>query len=272
MNYLINADDFGFTRGFNQAISEAWLKGALNSTSIMVNMPYASDAIACAKRCHGLKTGLHLCLCDGTACSSPSEIPLLVDANGKFKNGFSGLLLLSFLQPKALAKQVRLETRRQIEKLRDSGLEIAHLDSHRHVHMIPLIFRIVADTATEFQIPRVRVVNESLFATIKQTRQFGFLWDGGLVKHLLLTSFARWNAYPTTVYFYSILFTGKVFRERLVGLFAPRAFHTIEVNVHPCVPDVDRQDGVTDSYQLSPNRVREWQAIMDPALFPGLKK
>lgn len=43
---IFNADDFGISRGVNQAISEAARDGILNSASVMVNQKYAAEAVA----------------------------------------------------------------------------------------------------------------------------------------------------------------------------------------------------------------------------------
>jgi predicted glycoside hydrolase/deacetylase ChbG (UPF0249 family) len=47
LKYLImNADDFGYTRGVNQGIIEAHLHGMVLSTSLMVNMSLSAEAVA----------------------------------------------------------------------------------------------------------------------------------------------------------------------------------------------------------------------------------
>ena len=45
MEYIINADDFGRTDTVNIAIVEGFKNGCLNSTTIMVNMPYFEEAV-----------------------------------------------------------------------------------------------------------------------------------------------------------------------------------------------------------------------------------
>lgn len=50
MKLIINADDFGRTRGINYGIVEAIKNGVLSSTTIMMNMPYAEHAINLAKK------------------------------------------------------------------------------------------------------------------------------------------------------------------------------------------------------------------------------
>ena len=44
MKIIINADDFGMTKSVNEAIIELLSIGSISSTSVMVNMEYASEA------------------------------------------------------------------------------------------------------------------------------------------------------------------------------------------------------------------------------------
>ena len=57
MKLIVNADDFGRTRGINYGIVECMKNGILTSTTIMMNMPYAEHAVKLAK-----KEGIHTAL------------------------------------------------------------------------------------------------------------------------------------------------------------------------------------------------------------------
>lgn len=46
MKLIINADDFGLSKGINKGIIEAYQAGLISSTTIMINMPYAEEAIS----------------------------------------------------------------------------------------------------------------------------------------------------------------------------------------------------------------------------------
>ncbi len=45
---ILNADDFGLTRGINRAIAELHAAGALTSATLMANGPAFDDAVAIA--------------------------------------------------------------------------------------------------------------------------------------------------------------------------------------------------------------------------------
>lgn len=47
---IVNADDFGKTHTINLAIAECFNKGLITNTTIMVNMPFADEAVEIAKQ------------------------------------------------------------------------------------------------------------------------------------------------------------------------------------------------------------------------------
>ncbi len=262
---IFNADDFGMTLGVNRAIAKAYHEGILNSTSIMINLDCVDDALELKKDMPDLDVGLHLNLTNQYAVSVPENIPLLVDEKGKFKHGFVNLLLLSFLHPKELARQVELETRAQLDKAVKLGIKLSHIDSHRHIHHIPLIFKVVKKLAEEYHIPRIRVVNENIFNTLKYNDDKSYLHDGGLIKYLVLRSLAFWNNYPTDTYFYSILYTCKLSKQRFKNLEIPKKYKAVEVGIHPAMPEIDKEhrEYVFDENVLSPWREVELATLLD---------
>ena len=266
---IVNADDFGATAGMTAAIAQAHDEGVVNSTSLMVTMPFVAEAVAMAKERPALKVGLHLNLTNCSPAAPVKDIALLVDENGRFKNGFLNLLLLSFFRPKALRAQIETEAKAQLEMMKKTGLPVSHIDSHRHVHMIPLIFKIVEKLAADNGIDRVRVVNENILNTMACNKgDFSFLFDGGIVKYAVLRALAFWNARKTDTYFYSILYTGKLFKKRFRHLKIPKKYAKIEIGIHPGRPDIERQhpEGVYDPYVLSENRSGELETVLDTTL------
>lgn len=61
MKVIMNADDFGFSKGVNWAILEGFQQGILTSTSLMVNMPGFDHAVSLMKQYPDLlHVGIHL--------------------------------------------------------------------------------------------------------------------------------------------------------------------------------------------------------------------
>ena len=266
---IFNADDFGATRGINQAVAKAYHEGILNSTSIMISLDFVAEALELAQKMPNLDIGLHLNLTNERAVSNPKDIPLLADEKGRFKHGFVNLLLLSIFRFRQFRREVELETRAQIEKAQKYGIKLSHIDSHRHIHHIPLIFGVVKKLAREYQIPRIRVVNENIFNTLKSNQDKSYLKDGGLIKYLVLRSLALWNRiwfrHKTDTYFYSILYTCKLSRERFKNLRVPQGYKAIEVGIHPAMPEIDEKykSELFDLNVLSPWRSKELETLLD---------
>ena len=89
---ILNADDLGYSPDVNWAILHAASIGTLTAASLMVNMPFAEDAVMSVRESlPNFSLGLHFCLTSGRAVAPQEKIPLLVDSNGCFRHGFLGL-------------------------------------------------------------------------------------------------------------------------------------------------------------------------------------
>lgn len=265
---IVNADDFGITPGVNQAIVKGHQEGIINSTSLMINLPYTDEAIRLVPSLKNLKIGLHLNLTNEVPVSDSNKIPLLTGENGKFKNGFLSLLLLSLFKPDALEPQLKIEIEAQINKAIKSGIALQHIDGHRHVQSIPLVFKIVKQLAVQYNIPRIRVINENIFYTWKQNKDLSWLFNGNLIKYIVLKILKQINRFDTNVYFYSILYTGKLFKNRVKQLDIPPEYTAVELNFHPSIVEIDKQNSsyIFDEDVLSANRAGEMETVMDKSV------
>lgn len=262
---IFNADDFGISKGVNAAIVKAHREGILNSASLMINQKYADEAVKLAKEMPELEIGLHVNLTNEYPAAPAQKIPLLVDEHGKLKNGFVNLFLLSFLKPRQLRQQAETEMRAQIVKYLAAGLPLQHLDSHRHVHMIPQIFKAMRKLQKEFEVPRIRVMNENALNTLKYNKNKSWLFDGALIKYVLLRFLCWWNGYKNDVYFYTLLYTCKIAKEQFKGVKIPSGYKAVEIMIHPGMPEIDRQypQDVWDENILSPYRTVELETLLD---------
>lgn len=269
---IFNADDFGISKGVNAAIVKAHREGILNSASLMINQKYAAEAVKLAKEMPELEMGLHVNLTNEYPAASAQEIPLLVDGQGKLKNGFVNLLLLSFFKPRQLRLQVEIEMREQIAKYLTTGLPLQHLDSHRHVHMIPQIFKTMRKLQKEFEVPRIRVMNENIFNTLKYNHNKSWLFDGALIKYVLLRFLCWWNGYKNDVYFYTLMYTCKIAKEQFSGVKIPQGYKAVEIMIHPGMPEIDKQypEDVWDENILSPYRTVELETLLDKKVPEGI--
>ncbi|MFM6581379.1 MAG: hopanoid biosynthesis-associated protein HpnK, partial [Dolichospermum sp.] len=243
---VINADDFGFSDSVNTAIIQAHTQGILTSTSLMVTGNAAENAIFLAKNHPNLAVGLHLVLVCGKSVLPPAQIPHLVDSQGNFShNPTQAGLNYQFNQ--ATRAELRLEIRAQLEKFRDSGLNLSHVDGHLHLHVHPVILNILTEFAAEFQIKFIRLPSEELTKNLKIDRRnlltkivwsivFGQLrnYGEGLLKSHNIK-------YADRVY--GLLQTGNVSEEYLLSLIPQIEAELVEIYAHPALVNTDINNG-----------------------------
>ena len=137
---VINADDFGLTDGVNRAIAEAHQQGIVTSTTLMANSRALVGAVALAQKLPRLSVGCHVVLVDGQPVLSADRVGSLVGAGSeqKFPASF-GSFAKSALRKKFDTREIEAEVAAQIARIQQAGLTVTHLDSHKHVHMLPQV-------------------------------------------------------------------------------------------------------------------------------------
>lgn len=146
MKLIVTADDFGASHGITDCILQAHKYGAISCASLLVNGFAADYASKKFEINPGLKPSIHLNLFEGRSISAPKDIYLLVDNGGYFRHTF-GSLLISYIfsrnQTKTLMRlQIKHEFEQQIQMMGTflGEKNIAHVDGHQHVHMLPFVF------------------------------------------------------------------------------------------------------------------------------------
>ena len=171
---IINADDFGYSRGINFGIMDSHLQGVLTSTTLMANMPGFEHAVELKKAHPTLGVGVHMVLtCDRPLLSTHKHI---VKENGAFyhvKDYQSGVAKMT---PEA-AEEVEREWTAQIEKVLAAGIQPTHLDSHHHTHlMAPETTAIAVKLARKYNLP-LRVIETAVPEDIKHVSDFEPAFD-----------------------------------------------------------------------------------------------
>ena len=151
---IVNADDFGISRGVNRGIVAAHRAGIVTSASLMANLPSAEDALARAAACPDLGVGLHLTLTAGRPLSPPATVASLVDGDGRFF--VLGELLGRLFAGRVERGHIVRELRAQVEWGLRRGLVPTHLDAHHHIHVHPRVASVVLDLAREHRVGWVR--------------------------------------------------------------------------------------------------------------------
>jgi predicted glycoside hydrolase/deacetylase ChbG (UPF0249 family) len=155
---IINADDFGFSEGVTRGIIEAHAAGSVTSTSMMANGIDWENAVRFARATRTLDVGVHLNLVQGRPLL---RVPSLTDARtGELYS--LGALARRAIAGRIDADELAAEVRAQIERVRQAGIAVTHLDSHRHAHVLPGIFPVVCRVAIESGIRAIRIAREPL--------------------------------------------------------------------------------------------------------------
>jgi hopanoid biosynthesis associated protein HpnK len=161
---IVNADDFALTGGVNRAVQELHAQGVLTSATLMARAPATDQAIRQALETPSLGVGCHVVLVDGEPVLPPGEIRNLVDQQTGLFHSALGTFLRRVLSGSIHAAEVEAEAAAQIAVLQQRGLQLTHIDTHKHTHMFPAVLRPVLRAARAAGIRAVRNPFEPLWA------------------------------------------------------------------------------------------------------------
>jgi chitin disaccharide deacetylase len=141
---IVNADDFGLTRGVSEGILAAHRHGIVTSTTVLVTAPISRDLLD-RLDASGLGAGVHLNLTLGSPITRSRS---LVDNDGRFVRD------ARHAAARANAGDVEKEVEAQIERF-ESLLKRSptHLDTHHHVGLHAPVKEIVLRIAGLHALP-----------------------------------------------------------------------------------------------------------------------
>jgi hopanoid biosynthesis associated protein HpnK len=154
---IVNADDFGLTAGVNRGIVEAHSGGIVTSTTLMANSMAFDNAVQLAPSSPKLSVGCHLVLLDGSPLLGADKIPSMMDSSnpGYFWRNISGFALRA-MRGRLDADEIESEATAQIRKLQSAGIEVSHIDTHKHTHMFPQVLGPLLRAARARGVPAIR--------------------------------------------------------------------------------------------------------------------
>jgi len=156
LRLILNADDFGLTPGVNRAIAELLQAKALTSATLMANGPAFDDAVAVARAHPTLGVGCHIVLTDGIPVSHPQSIPTLLGADGKTFRPSLAAFIQALLRGTIHEDDIEREAIAQVQKLQRAGIDVTHLDTHKHTHIFPTVTRPLLHLAQRCSIGAIR--------------------------------------------------------------------------------------------------------------------
>ncbi|WP_042349932.1 chitin disaccharide deacetylase [Bacillus massiliigorillae] len=225
---IVNADDFGYSRGLNYGIIDAHQYGLVNSTTMMMNMNAVEHAFRLANPYRNLAIGIHLVLTTGAPLWKEG-VESLIQSNGNFKT-------LSMLMDNFDLKleEVEKEWEAQIQRFLSFGRKPNHFDSHHHVHMHPKLQEVTRKLAQKYNVPVRRNGKDAI---------------EGIKMYSDVALFDFYNEGVSEDYFLNL--PSKV-----------EEGHTVEVMCHPAYLDVDLQKGTSYFFP----RLKELEILMKAKL------
>ena len=156
---IVNADDFGLTAGVNRSIVETHERGVVSSATLMANGAAFEDAVTAARSEPNLSVGCHVVLVDGTPVSPPGALDTLLAIRSAEPEKFYSSL--SAFAARAMfggfdRDQLVTEVTAQIRKIQAAGLQVTHLDTHKHAHIFPEILTALLRAARICGVPAIR--------------------------------------------------------------------------------------------------------------------
>jgi chitin disaccharide deacetylase len=263
---VVTADDFGLSVEVNEAVEAAHRSGILSAASLMVSGPAAADAVSRARQMPRLKVGLHLVLVEGRPASPISRIPHLVDSRGELRRDMVRLAVAIAARP-AVAKEAASEIAAQFEAFRATGLELDHVNAHKHFHLHPRIASAIFVIGRSYGMRALRVPREPVKTLVKAegsgSRYIAPFWRPWA---LALRDRAGRAGVATPDWVFGLKWSGAMTPSRLAGLLDNLPAGNVEIYTHPATSDVFA--GHAPGYRYT----EEFLALRHPACLEALRR
>ncbi len=266
---ILNADDFGMTRGVNEGIVRAHREGILTSTTLMANGEAFDDAVERARANPELGVGCHLVLVGGKCVAPGESVGSLVDADGTLPDSLP-LFVARISSGMIRGEEIERELRAQIDKIRAAGIEPTHLDTHKHTHAHPRVMEILGKVGSDCGITRVRKPIEDLRDSWETSKAGGRgislqILAAGAVRAIApqFTTISKKYGLLSPDHFLGLATTGRLGPALLRGIIGTVADGTTEIMLHPGICDADL---ARSGSRLQKHREDELQGLLDPGV------
>ncbi|MFZ1992175.1 MAG: hopanoid biosynthesis-associated protein HpnK [Alphaproteobacteria bacterium] len=267
---IVTADDFGAAHEVNEAVEIAHQRGILTAASLMVTAPALGEAVEIARRNPKLGVGLHLVLVEGRPRLPPSQVNLLVDARGEFRNDMAAAGARMFFVPQA-RRQLAAEIEAQFAAFAETGLRLDHVNAHKHFHLHPTIAGLILSIGQRYGLRAARVPDEPA-APLRAAEPAGDISPAYVTGPWASLLRARYRAagllIPDQVF--GLRWSGAITEQRLRGIVENLPKGLSEIYLHPATASgfAGSAPGYryTDEFQALISRT-----VLDAAHSPGVQ-
>lgn len=285
-----HADDFGISLEQSEKILSCYQEGALNSVSILPNVPDLGGVLALldkADKKRVIRRVLHLNFVEGKPLAGADKVPLLIDKEGYFDKSFFRFFIWNYTvfgkRRAKLKRQICAEIRAQLRAVtKEHDFHITAVDSHQHYHMIPIVFDCLITVLGEAEfshldIRQVRIPADplKLMLAVRRPKRIPAI---NLVKWLILKTSSKRNVKILfqkgieVPVFFGILYTCEMKWEIVKALFPAYKRYangkntSLELMFHPgnLTADyelLDKRRGELREFYMSDNRFFEAECL-----------
>ncbi|MBS5000273.1 ChbG/HpnK family deacetylase [Holdemania filiformis] len=175
MKLLMQSDDYGITPAVARGIVDGIEKGILRNTGMFMNMPWAETCADWIKPClNEIALGVDLNLTTGAPLSAPSDLPSLVNAQGRFYTSWESRRMDSEQnRDHARIDEVRRELNAQIQKYIELfGKKPDYL--HSHAYETEAILQVHHELAKQYDVPYCSDIMKTLTGKTIQEYRIGW--------------------------------------------------------------------------------------------------
>lgn len=288
----IHADDYGLSLGASEDILKCIAKNALDSISVLTNMP------DCGKYAERFKEeskkwkrepllSVHLNFVEGRSMAGKKRAPHLTDDEGLLRTSWGKLFFWSFCPWKyhEIKKELKWEIKAQTDEfIRYYGdNRPLRFDGHQHTQMLPVVYHALLEAIREegYSVEYIRVTKEPVLPFLKGVSLWKTYRPVNCVKNLLLNLLALRmertvaGAVPEQkpMFLWGVLFSGCMDEERVRKLLplmkrkAKERERILEILFHPGFTEKAEMKGKCISegaswFYCSEGRKQEFQTVM----------
>jgi len=265
---IVNADDYGLTPGINRATETLFTQHALTSATVMAGAPCTAGATAFV-RSSNFTVGCHIVLLDGAPVAPAAEVASLLRPGHTTFYPTLGEFLRAIFARRIRPEHIEREASAQMIRLQSSGIQLTHVDSHKHTHSFPAVLAPIMRAAKSAGVPAIRNPFEPAWSVAATTAPWLRKAQVNLVRALYGASFTRAvrdAALATTGGTLGIAATGSLDASSLRAILRAMPEGTWELVCHPGHVDAALTNVAT---RLRESREVEFETLQElPSVLP----